>query len=98
MMVGFVVDLGIHGLGLVIVAIGKKLVVVLIEREREREGEGEREDEAAREGRARERETREGAKKRGGKENLRLRPRGWRETSAEEIGRREARDGLVGRV
>nr|GEW48306.1 probable carboxylesterase 8 [Tanacetum cinerariifolium] len=28
---GFVVDLGIHGLGLVIVAIGKKLVVVLVE-------------------------------------------------------------------
>ncbi|GJR14318.1 hypothetical protein Tco_0796970 [Tanacetum coccineum] len=30
MMVGCVVDLGIHGLGLVIVAIGKKLVVVLV--------------------------------------------------------------------
>ncbi|GKE37629.1 hypothetical protein Tco_1461034, partial [Tanacetum coccineum] len=30
MMVGFVVDLGIHGLGFVIVAIGKKLLVVLV--------------------------------------------------------------------
>nr|GEX61521.1 hypothetical protein [Tanacetum cinerariifolium] len=29
-MVGVVVDLGIHGLGLVIVATGKKLVVVLV--------------------------------------------------------------------